>query len=137
MKTTLKLLFAFAITLSFSACSIFKAGSYAKFYDKNGIEVNHIWYHPKDTSKPSQLRLEVRNTSQTDKQVSFKVQFYDAGIISEESEIVSICLRPGTKVTGKANGVYFQSENIKKEQVEKEGFSWDLGSLEIEDTTCK
>jgi hypothetical protein len=136
MKHIIRLSLIFIISFSAFSCSVFKSVGYEKITEESEVQINHRWVHPKKEGNPSSLFLEVRNLGSTDKVTNFKVAFYLDGIIKEESDAVSICLRPGTKRSGKTNGVYFQPYSITTEQILSESFNFEIIELEVTEESC-
>ncbi|MGY6560767.1 MAG: hypothetical protein ACXITV_01540 [Luteibaculaceae bacterium] len=137
LNTILKAAFGLAFILSLSACSLFKSTGYETLVNQQDIEINHRWVHPSKEGNPSSLFLEVRNRGTEDKEVSFRVLFYQNGLLKEESDTARVCLRPGTKRSGKTNGLVLQPYSMSTEEIKSETFSIDLVDVVVEQKSCR
>ena len=58
---------------------------------------------------------------------------YYEGILRESGIIDPMCVKPGNRVYGKLNGIYFVPKEFKPEQLKNSDFSFQIESIEIKE----
>lgn len=119
-----------AILLSTVACAP-KQFVYKGVHD--GVEVAYRWSHPK--GKPSELLLNLKNTTEEDKRLALVLDLYFQGRTIESFE-ADTCIRSGQSLNGKLNGFYFNPQRLSTEQIKSGDSSVELTRSTIEGTSC-
>ncbi len=99
------------------------------------LQVDYRWQREKVFVKNSNavLNFQLTNLSDSHLEVHFVVAYYRDGQIFFESEKNAICLKPDQRLSGGRAGLRFVAEGILLEDVEKEGFDWDILISEIDE----
>ncbi len=119
-----------AILLSTVACAP-KEHVYKGVHE--GVEISYRWAHPE--GKPSELLLNLKNTSAEDKQLGLVLDLYFQGRTVESFE-ADTCIRSGQRLNGKLNGFYFNPQRLSTEQIKSGDSSVEITRSTIEGTIC-
>lgn len=109
---------------------------YTEFETEDNIKVMYRWQRANFFDKDSDavLNLRVTNENETAVNWTFIVGFYNDELLVYQSEENQLCLKPGQSLRGGLAGLRFSLEDLKTEDTEKEGFSWDLVIFDVEET---
>lgn len=113
------------------------SAAYAQYASKgthDGVEVAYRWRHPK--GKPSELQLQLKNTTTVDKRISLGIDLYYQGLTVETFE-ADTCLRGGQRITGRLNGFYFIPERLTTRQIKDGGAEVEVTRTVITDEPCR
>lgn len=98
-----------------------------------GIEISHKWKHTKCFNKksPLQLNVIVKNSNNYNVKLSLKVSYYKSGILQEESDTVTNCIKPLQTIKGGKKGLNFSAGSFTNEDINSPDFSYEIIPLEI------
>lgn len=99
----------------------------------NGLEFYYNWkdsncFHKK---KPLQLNVKVKNTNTYSVKLQFQVNYYQSGIIIEQSDTINLCLNPNQSKNGSKNGLNFSAEHFTRDDINKPSFTLEIHPIQI------
>ncbi len=121
--------------LLFSAIAANAQRGYTEFETEDNIKTMYRWQRAAFFDKDSDavLNLRVTNENETAVNMTFIVGFYNEGLLVYQSEENQLCLKPGQSRRGGLAGLRFTLEDLKLEDTEEEGFSWDFVTFDVEE----
>lgn len=121
--------------LLFSAIAANAQRGYTEFETEDNIKTMYRWQRAAFFDKDSDavLNLRVTNENETAVNMTFIVGFYNDGLLVYQSEENQLCLKPGQSRRGGLAGLRFTLEDLKLEDTEEEGFSWDFVTFDVEE----
>jgi hypothetical protein len=133
MKT--KFLFAIGILFFMTSSSLFAQRGYIDLKTEDSLKIQYRWHRVSLSNKDSDavLNLRVTNLSPSAVKWTFTVVFYNDKMAVHESEVTEVCLKPGQSLRGGLAGLRYSLEGMKLDAVEKEGFSWEFETFEVEE----
>ncbi len=99
----------------------------------NGIEFYYNWKDSKCFHKktPLQLNVKVKNTNSYCVKVQFQLNYYQSGIIVEQSDTIKLCLNPNQCKKGSKNGLNFSAEHFTRDDINKPSFTLEMHPIQI------
>ncbi|NVN95782.1 MAG: hypothetical protein HXX18_10920 [Bacteroidetes bacterium] len=99
----------------------------------NGVEFWHKWKPSKCFNKksPLQLNVKVKNTNAYCVKVELQVNYYQSGIIKEQSDTVSLCLNPNQSKQGSKNGLNFSAGSFTNAEINNPAFTYEVNPIKI------
>ena len=99
----------------------------------NGVEFWHKWKHSKCFNKksPLQLNVKVKNTNTYCVKVELQVNYYQSGIIKEQSDTISLCLNPNQSKQGNKNGLNFSAGSFTNAEINNPEFTYEVNPIKI------
>ncbi|MFZ4399678.1 MAG: hypothetical protein ACOYO1_06570 [Bacteroidales bacterium] len=99
----------------------------------NGVEFRYQWKSGNCFLKkmPLQLRLEVENTNTYSIAVKFQLNYYQSGILKEQSDTISLCINPMQIKKGSKNGLNFSAGNFSEEDINSPSFTYEVNPIQI------
>lgn len=130
-----KILLLLVTVLLFSAIAANAQRGYTEFETEDNIKTMYRWQRATFFKKDSDavLNLRVTNENETAVNMTFIVGFYNDGLLVYQSEENQLCLKPGQSRRGGLAGLRFTLEDLKLEDTEEEGFSWDFVTFDVEE----
>ncbi len=137
MKNTLLILFA---SLCMTVCMTVAQAQIVKYEEHatlDELRIDYRWQRERLLVRNSHavLNLQLTNLSDAHLEVHFLVAFYQDGKIVFESDKNTLCFRPGQRLRGGRAGLRFMADDVFREDVEKEGFDWDILISEINEVS--
>jgi len=126
------IIFSFFMIASFLGFSQ-KNKDEKKLQSVNGVEFRHLWKSGKCIFKkrPLQLRLEVKNANTYAVAVVLQLNYYQSGILKEQSDSIHLCLNPMQTKKGSKNGLNFSAGNFSKEDINNPSFTYEVNPIQI------
>lgn len=86
---------------------------------KERIEITYKWKNPcfLNPKSPVKLKAKIKNLNDYDLKFTFKLAFYKSGILIQESDTISKCLRANKSINGRKQGLVFDSNGVSTEEV--------------------
>lgn len=130
-----KTLLLLVSVLFISAIAANAQRGYTEFETEDNMKTMYRWQRATFFKKDSDavLNLRVTNENETAVKMSFIVGFYDGGLLVYQSEENQLCFKPGQSRRGGLAGLRFTLEDLKLEDTEKEEFSWDFVTFDVEE----
>ena len=132
-----KLIFLLLLMVSIT---VYGQKGYDKITEEKGVHFYGKWKLAKKSQKDSPLVLcvLVHNTNRYAVDCTFKITFFDTGLVTEESQEYQLCIKPNKKVKGKKHSLCIVSAELTNEDLKKESFSYEVTQSKIQEvTTCK
>ena len=113
----------------------FAQKSYTQYSVTDSVRVSTKWSTAKDADgvKKPALLIGIDNQNTHAITASMELLFYYEGILRESGQIDPTCVKPGNRVYGKLNGIYFVPEAFTPEQLKNASFSLQIESIAIEE----
>lgn len=137
-KTILSSLILFVF--AFCSSDLLAQKDYELFFSEDHINFSQKWKSSKiaDETSLKELRLRIENSDTVEVKIVFTVGFYFQSILKEESEEITLCLKPGKNVKGKFGGLIFEPAGFTNKQLASPEFSWEFTKLDIfRNESCK
>lgn len=98
----------------------------------NGVEFWHKWKSSKCSKKtPVQLNVKVKNTNTYSVKVELQINYFQSGILKEQSDTISLCLNPNQTKQGSKNGLNFSSGSFTKAEINNPSFTYEVNPIKI------
>jgi hypothetical protein len=136
----IRLLIAIGTIMFMTTTSLFAQRGYIDLKTEENLKIQYRWQRvsPLDKKSDAMLNLRVTNLSESAVKWSFTIVFYNDKMAVHESEVTKICLKPGQSLSGGLAGLRYTQEGLKLDVVEKESFSWEFETFEVEEVeNCK
>ncbi len=129
-------LFTLFVTLCIMVCMNVAHAQIVKYEEHTTLDelrIEYRWQRERFFVRNSNavLNLQFTNLSDSHLEVQFVVAYYRDGQIFYESDEHGLCLKPGQRLRGGRAGLRFVAEGILRQDVDKEGFEWDVLFSEI------
>ncbi len=135
MKSSILLkitLISFLILLSISSYSQEKTNT-KKLDSKDGVEFLHYWKAGKcfNKKKPLQLNVTVTNTNSYFVKAQLQVNYYQSGILKEQSDTIILCLKPNQSKKGSKNKLNFSAGQFSNAEINDAAFTYEVYPIQI------
>ncbi len=100
---------------------------------KEGIEISYKWKHTNILSRKSPLKLCItaKNKNNYNVKLSLKIIYYKSGVMQEESDTISKCIKPFKTIRGSKKGMNFSTGSFSNSDIKNSDFSFEIILIEI------
>lgn len=86
---------------------------------KERIEITYKWKNPCFFNKksPAKFKANIKNLNDYNLKFTFKIAFYNAGILIQESDTISKCLQAHESINGRKEGLVFDPNGVSADDV--------------------
>ncbi len=130
----IKYFIASVFILFIATFGLYAQRGYTEFVTQDSIQVMYRWQKVSPFKKDSDAVLNLRATNLSDSAAkwTFTVVFYNDKMAIHESEITTLCLKPGQSLRGGLAGLRYTVEGMKLDAVDTDYFTWDFDLFEVE-----
>ncbi len=113
----------------------FAQKGYDQYSITDSVRVSTKWSTAKDAegNKKPAIMIGIDNQNTHAITASMEILFYYEGILRESGQIDPTCVKPGNRVYGKLNGIYFIPDAFTPEQLKNSDFSMQIESITVEE----
>lgn len=118
-----------------AAAQAFAQKSYDQYVVTDSVRISTKWGTAKDENgeKKPALMIGIDNQNSHAITAGMELLLYYEGILRESGIIEPMCVKPGNRVYGKLNGIYFVPKEFTPEQLKNSDFSFQIESIEIKE----